>query len=195
MSESGIDAIEPPAISIWESVKLHFDAILENNLSLTTIDPLKVERVASIGCGTFFEASSLANSFPNAEVVGIDREGGVLRQARKFPTFPKGVIMMELDLSKPDTQLQGKFDVLVLRNPDIHRIDNWRQIMEKCRESMAKEGLIIVSNHTQEENEQTLPLLDGLDIKVNKANSSWPENSPMKSTDNYVIFAQKPKAA
>lgn len=194
MSENGSEKSEASRpLPIWESVSMHFDEILKEYLPVTGVDPQKVKRVASIGCGTFYEAALLTEKFTNAQVIGYERDPFYIGAAKKIPSFPQGVEIKEVDLAGDDTDLDGVFEVLIIRNPDIHRTENWKKVIGKCIRKLDPKGVIILTNNDQPEGKATLPLLVGLDIKVSEPNKNdWPEDAIMKTTDNYVIVAQKP---
>lgn len=194
MSENSNSGTEKPILTpIWESVSQHYDEILTEYLPSTGIDPEKVKRVASIGCGTFFEAGVLTKRFPNAEVIGYEKDPNMVASVSKFPTFPKGVTVKEMDLVADDKDLDGEYDVLVLRNPDIARIQEWKKIISKCINKLTSRGVLITTNYEDFEGQDILPMLQGLEIRVNEHNKNpWADNAIMKTTDNYVIVAQKP---
>jgi ubiquinone/menaquinone biosynthesis C-methylase UbiE len=103
-----------------------------------------VHRVVDLGCGTGTIALLLADSFPEAEIVGVDLAESMLRLAR-VKVSARGLderVTLLCENVKQTSLLGGSFD-LVLSNSTLHHLpDPHRLLVEASR--LAREGAAIL---------------------------------------------------
>jgi ubiquinone/menaquinone biosynthesis C-methylase UbiE len=98
----------------WETrIGPHHLSALE--LALADVPPPR--RVLDLGTGTGFVAKSLAERYPEAEVVGIDLSPGMIEEAhRMLPPDLAGRVTFEVGDAAALAHADGDFDLVVLSN-------------------------------------------------------------------------------
>lgn len=71
-------------LTLYLSRKLRFqDSFMEPYMALFRLDPRKKLRILEIGCGPGALAGALHRWYPNAEIVGLDRDGPFIQFAKQ----------------------------------------------------------------------------------------------------------------
>lgn len=142
---------------LWRVTAVHFEPVLRQALGELDKDPATVGRVASLGYGMFTEVGALDKVFPSAEIEGIDvdEKGTLLRERGKIPAR---VGLRHQDLVKTETLGEDRYDLLVIRNPDIHRSYGWKRIFKNSFRALKSTGGILVTGHTEREIDESAKL-------------------------------------
>jgi SAM-dependent methyltransferase len=100
------DALAPA----WDSMRLE-DTLAPYEAALGALDTAP-ERIVDVGTGTGAGAFSLAQRFPDAEIVGVDLSGAMLEQARRnTPEELRGRISFEQADASALPFADGSFDL------------------------------------------------------------------------------------
>ena len=93
-------------------------------------------RIADIGCGTGMSTAALADGWPNAEIVGLDRSAEMLEKARQL--IPQA-LFLQRDCSLPPEDL-GTFD-LVFSNAFLQWIPDPEGFVANAGKMLNPEGV------------------------------------------------------
>ena len=103
--------------TLYYSRRLRFDdAFAERYCSLFSLDREKPLRILEIGCGPGALAGALLRWYPNASVVGVDRDSNFIKYAR---AHEKGVEFIEADACALPFE-EGEFDVTISNTVSEH---------------------------------------------------------------------------
>lgn len=184
-----------PTLNFWEITSDHFERTLRRVFEGTQIDPASVRKVASLGCGTFMEARGLRKFFLGAEIEGIDRDGLSFSTIRSKKIIPADVNLRNGDLTDRALLGNGQYDVLVVRNPDVYRKSNWKQVFSNMAASLKDGGIVVVTGMTDVETEQSRGLMEGvgMSILIDEPNANAiPDEMKVPARDSYLVVGRKP---
>ena len=107
------------------------------------------EHVLDVGCGTGSLAALLAKQVPGAEVIGIDPDPEVLRQARgKASQHGVNVVFHEGFLSEAFLESHGPFDVIT-SSLVFHQVplEGKAEILSMIRTGLKPEGRVCIADY------------------------------------------------
>ncbi len=179
---------------LWRVTAAHFEPVLRQALGELDKDPATVVRVASLGYGMFTEVGALDKVFPSAEIEGIDvEEKGTLLQERG--KIPARVSLRHQDLAEAETLGEDRYDLLVIRNPDIHRSYGWERIFKNSLRALKSAGGILVTGLTEREIDESARLSGeaGFQIVFKGENANAvPREEHAPFADVFMLVAKKP---
>lgn len=165
---------------------------LEYYLPKTGIDTVGVQRVASIGCGMFFEARGLKEAFPNAQILGVDKDEELYGAVPTTRIVPEGVEMIFTELTGESSVLKkGQYDFIIARNPDIHRGSNWGEILKLCKASLKPGGFLMITLLTSDESKKAENLMKDFELLIKEENHALTVAEKREDLDDsYVIIVR-----
>ncbi|MFQ5620287.1 MAG: class I SAM-dependent methyltransferase [Candidatus Nanoarchaeia archaeon] len=147
-------------------------------------------RILDIGCGAAPYAPLVVSLFGDrAEYVGIDKEKLPIQRAPRAPR----VDYIHGEALRLEEYVEGEFEVVLSRSPNIWNEDVWRRIYTKARGIM-NGGLLIGTGFSLREHGLQKKALEGAGFTVEKAEQNpfitiSSEDDNKFIMDNYVIFA------
>jgi SAM-dependent methyltransferase len=122
---------------------------LRNRIGPDVLDRSRLDdvgRVLEVGCGQGIGLSLLADRFPNAQIVGVDLDPGMIRRAgRRVAALGDRVELRVDDLSSlPDPP--GSFDVVV-DFAAVHHVPDWRSALSEIARALRAGGEFLFEDH------------------------------------------------
>lgn len=180
--------------NMWDITAVYFEASLRKALNDLGKDPSTVGRVASLGYGMFFEAGALGEVFPNAKIEGFDKEAGS-KLLYASGVLPSNISLKLGDLTEPETLGKDQYDLLVARNPDVHRLRVWEKIFGNCFSAIKSGGALLVTGSSEVEINDSARLLDEARFHIlskGQNPNAIPADEPVVCRDRYLLVARKP---
>lgn len=104
------------------------------------IDLASPARVIDIGCGPGNSTAVVKNRFPDAEIIGVDYSENMLERARRDNP---GIEFKQLDASKEDWKLNGRYDV-VFSNACIQWVPDHEKLLPRMMGILNEGGKMAV---------------------------------------------------
>lgn len=170
---------------IWEEVSGRIFGTFEHYLPELSVDPNTVASVVSVGCGTFMESGGLQGLFPEARIVGYDQDTALPFQKR-LHWVPEGVerkygVVGEGVLGK------GENDIVLVRNPDIHRPEGWKRALQEGMDSLNEKGVMVITTMTEDELRQVREILPSGHVVLEGENAALSGKQTMIYADNFIL--------
>ncbi len=113
-------------------------------------------RAISVGCGAFPSAWVLREMLPGWAVYGLDRDGSVLRAARRDAPFTR---LVQADGRALPGLLRTRFGLILVRHPDLFRYRTaWAGIFPGLPALLAPGGALLATFYAPEEVDAVLAL-------------------------------------
>lgn len=182
--------------SFWQTTSRYFEKALKHYLPKVNVEPGEVKKVASLGSDTFMEAFSLRRVFRNAEIEGIDRRytADSTRAIRTGGLIPDDVVLRSANLTVEGSLQPDAYDFLIVRNPDTHRVFNWKLIFRNAFAALKAGGIVFVTGATEEEIDQSAWVLEREKYQIllkERSDNAIPAEKVIGVRDNFVIIARK----
>ncbi len=175
----------------WASIKKDIRSIFDQYFVQTPLDPATVSSVVSVGCGDFLDAQVLSDFFPNANIVGYEGDPVQVRLAQRINSFPRQRVSIEQGYVGTGLLKPASADVIVVRNPDIHKETSWRLALQESIDALKSNGELIVTTLTEMEMDRVKRNIVGVKILVDEVHKKPGENLPSGVGDACVLIAEK----
>lgn len=153
------------------TIQRSFEGTIGQSLEVAGVDPNNVREVADVGVGNFTEAKVLRERFPGAQIWGFDRKVDPLLKNKVL--IPSDVNVVEEDVLTPESEFsRRKYDLIVVRNPDLRNPPNWERVFAACAERLNDYGLIVVTVEHEIELDEVANMLSGLEVRYKGVNAS-----------------------
>jgi len=200
-----------------KQIQENFGAMLKRYIPLSEYEPPKTTNLTIIGARNFFlEAFPLRDYFEDKckalEITCIDGDGAQTTKARVMHEAyamssgsepVKNILFYPHNLLYIGPNFRGhkKFDIVVVRNPDMHTDNNWASILggsfgdTGIGEVMTPGGLFIGTTTSERDIDalETATWRPKFKIRIKRKNEYRTLDDEGYSWDNYVLLSHAPK--
>jgi hypothetical protein len=95
----------------------------------------------------------------------------------------------------PQTLGESRYDLMVVRNPDVHRTYGWEKIFKNSFKALRNNGGVIVTGLTEAEIDNSANLLSVAGFKIlskGENPNAVPADKSIPNRDDYILVAKKP---
>jgi S-adenosylmethionine-diacylgycerolhomoserine-N-methlytransferase len=105
----------------------------------------KPVKILEVGCGTGVNMKALAKMYPQAEIVGIDVSGDMLKRAEQnLQAYSNRITLVKKPYQKGDTEYTGMFDVILFSYCLTMVNPHWKELVEQVPNDLKPEGYLAV---------------------------------------------------
>lgn len=183
--------IYPEISEQWSNIRNEVKGIFDTYVSRTPLVPAAATSVVSVGCGDFVEAQVLSDFFPNAEIVGYDADPVRIKLAKRVNTFPMERVSVEQGIVGRGVLKPSSADVVVVRNPDVHKEYTWEKAFQESIAALKPDGELIVTTLSEMEMERVRRSISGTEILIDEVHKKAGQISPAGLGDACVLIARK----